>query len=106
MSTDSEADEGREAALERILEHEDAVAEIASSSAQDAHVARVLLALARGEDPNPDDLERLTERATERQVQQDVLAAPAPAPSPSRSLPPERVANLAQRLLEQVRQHE
>jgi len=106
VSTDSEADEGHEAALERILEHEDAVAEIASSSAQDAHVARVLLALARGEDPNPDDLERLTERANERQVLEEALTAPAPTPYSSRSLPSERVANLAQRLLEQVRQHE
>ena len=49
----------RETAFDRVREHEDAVAEIGAGNAPDAHVARVLLALAQDEQPNPDDLDRL-----------------------------------------------
>jgi hypothetical protein len=42
-----------------IREYEETIADIAAGNGPDAHVARVLLALERGEQPNPDDLERL-----------------------------------------------
>jgi hypothetical protein len=47
-------------ALTRLREHETALKEIAGTNAPDAHVARVLLALARDENPNPADVEQLS----------------------------------------------
>jgi len=48
-----------------IRKHEDTIEEIAAGNGPDAHVARVLLALKRGEEPNPDDLNRLFNGPTE-----------------------------------------
>lgn len=42
-----------------VREHKDVIEDIAAGSGPDAHVARLLLALERGEEPNPDDVIRL-----------------------------------------------
>jgi len=55
----SPAEQTRDA-LTQLREHEAGLEEIASTNASDAHVARVLLALARDEDPNPADVEQLS----------------------------------------------
>lgn len=44
-----------------VTENSGTLQEIAASDAPDAHIHRVLLALARGEDPDSDDLDQLLE---------------------------------------------
>lgn len=42
-----------------VTKHSDTLQEIANSDAPDAHIHRVLLALACGEDPDSDDLDQI-----------------------------------------------
>lgn len=53
--TDSEDGES----LSAVLEHSETVREIASSDAPDAHIHRIILALARGESPKQEDLDKV-----------------------------------------------
>jgi hypothetical protein len=45
--------------LTLITDHSDTLQEIATSDAPDAHIHRILLAIARGEDPDGDDLDQI-----------------------------------------------
>lgn len=57
----NESDRGQPFA--EVIKHEHAVAEIAAGNAPDAHIFRIVRALANNEDPNPEDLDRLFDRS-------------------------------------------
>ncbi len=89
----------KRAGYAHIREYEEYVAEIGASNSSDAYIHRVMLALARGEDPNPDDLNRLKQSRRDNQFG-DILTSPSPGTGSP--LSPEQLASLAGEVLRQV----
>jgi len=89
--------------FEDLREHEAALKEIGASNDPDAHVARVVLSLMHGEEPDPSDMSKLTETRTSGNLGSALTGPPVGV---STDVPPERQKELAARMLRRVRQRE
>lgn len=85
--------------FEDLREHEAALKDIGASNDPDAHVARVVLALMRGEEPDPTDVSKLTDTRTSGNLGSVLTGPPGGV---STDVPPGRQKELAERMLRRV----